>query len=325
MSKVLPIVLGAVLIIGMSANAVIQYNTIKKEKLYSKQLNEENAFLEESLDTETQENTQLTATNSVLRQKIAELRDSMNMLNKEVITLRKKVRKQDKTIKSIQSKLRKIENNYIALRQQISELSHKEQVDRDLILQLEQEKALLRNQLEGLSIEKEQEVLARQETQAELLDKQVSEARFARITNITNNTKVNFQSIKARKKQFGKPISKINPGSDKWRYTTIEFFLEHEDLKLLLDEKFIVKIVNSDTHEILSRIESNPNFPNSQKDSKGSIFKYDGNLVEISYFNNQKKEGKNYEVQISYISDTGEEYQLLDGIQSFIIGGKVRS
>ena len=52
MSKVLPTLLGTMLIIGMSAFSVYQYNTIKKEKQFNQNLQEENIFLEESLELE---------------------------------------------------------------------------------------------------------------------------------------------------------------------------------------------------------------------------------------------------------------------------------
>ena len=84
------------------------------------------------------------------------------------------------------------------------------------------------------------------------------------------------------------------------------------------NENFIVKIVNSDTQEILSYIESNPNFPESDKDSKGVNFQYDGNLIEIAYYNNQPKEGKNYEAQLFYIDENGKEYLLRHGIKQII-------
>ena len=106
------------------------------------------------------------------------------------------------------------------------------------------------------------------------------------------------------------------------KYTVVEFFLEHEDLKLLLDEQFLVKIVNSKSGDVLSYIESNPNFPDSEIDSKGVEFKFDGNMLEISYFNNQKKSGDNYEIQIFYLSN-GEEYLLLEGSKPFLKDRKV--
>ncbi len=323
MSKVLPILFGTVLIIGMSAFSAYQFNTIKKEKLTNKNLQKENQFLEESLELETQQNIILADDNLILRDKLKEVRDSLVQLKSELAYLKKKVRKQNKTIKTIKSQLKKVEKDYVALRKHIAELSRKDEVDKNLIMKLESEKAELRQQIQNLNIVREQQIVAHQATEAELLDRQVSEARFKRITDIVNNTRINFQNIFAKKKRYGRPLAKIKKHNSKWRYTIIEFHLVHNDLKMLLDETFKVKIVDSDTHEILSYIESNPNFPNSNIDTKGVTFKYDGNLVEIAYYNNQNRTGKNYEVQIFYVTDDGEEYLLQDGTKPFIIGGKV--
>ncbi|MFT7605623.1 MAG: hypothetical protein ACI8VT_003220, partial [Saprospiraceae bacterium] len=174
-----------------------------------------------------------------------------------------------------------------------------------------------RQEISSLAVQKEQEIVSRQETEAELLDRQISEARFKRITDLVNNTKVKFNKITLSTERFGKAITKIKKENSKWKYTVVEFFLEHEDLKLLLDEQFIVKIVNTNNGEILSYIESNPNFPDSEIDSKGVEFKFDGNMLEISYFNNQEKNADNYEVQVFYLSH-GEEYLLLNGTKPFI-------
>ena len=279
--------------------------------------------MEESLETETQQNILLTDDNIILRDKLKEVRDSIVQLKSELVYLKKKVKKQNKTIKEIKSQLKKVEKDYVALRKHIAELARKDEVDKNLINQLEAEKAELRKQIEKLNVVREQEVIAHQATEKELLDRQVSEARFKRIRDIVNNTKVNFQNIFAKKKRYGRPLGKIKRQNSKWRYTVIEFFLVHDDLKLLLDETFVVKVVDSDTHEILSYIESNPNFPNSDIDTKGVKFKYDGNLVEIVYYNNQNRTGKNYEIQIFYVTDDGEEYMLENGNKPFIVGGKV--
>ena len=323
MSKVLPTLLGTVLIISMSAFSVYQYSTIKTQKLTNKNLTEENSFLEETLEIETQQNILLTDDNLILRDKLKEVRDSLVQLRSELSYLKKKIKKQNKTIKSIKSQLRQVEKDYVALRKHIAELSRKDELDNNLIVKLEVEKAELRKRIANLNVVREQEIITHRATEAELLDRQVNEARFKRITDIVNNTRINFQNIFAKKKRYGRPLGKIKKENSKWRYTIIEFYMVHNDLSLLLDETFIVKIVNSDTHEILSYIESNPNFPDSDIDTKGIKFKYDGNLVEIAYYNNQDRIGKNYEVQIFYVTDDGEEYLLQNGEKPFIIGGKV--
>lgn len=322
MTKFAPMLIGTLLIVGMTGFSVYQTSTIKEQSKLIRDQSSEMNYLEESLENEMEENETLVSDNTILRDKIVILRDSIFDLKSQVVTLKKKVRKQDKTIKSIRSKMRDLESQYTALKSQIVEQTRQDEADRSLLAQLEAEKTALRRQIADLSLEKDQEVLARQETEAELLDRQVNEARFKRITNIVNNTKVKFEAISARTKRFGRSINRIKKKNSKWRYTVIQFSLEHPDLNLLLDEKFVVKVVNQDTHEVLSYIESNPNFPESSIDSKGVEFKYNGQMVEISYYNNGDKKGKNYEVQIFFVSDAGEEYLLLEGAKNFITNRK---
>jgi len=322
MSKLVPAILVTLLITGMSIFSLFQSSKIQNQGSTINEQGKEIDFLEVSLKTEEEENSILVADNMLLRETLFILRDSVALLESKILSLKSTIRKQNKTIKSIKAKLKDIENQYESIKIEIAQLVRKDEVDKNLIASLEADKADLRQELAQLSIQKEQEVVSRQETEAELLDRQVSEARFKRITSLVNNTRVKFNKVSLSKKRFGKSIGKIKKENSKWKYTVIEFFLEHDDLKLLLDEQFLVKVVNSDTGEVLSYIESNPNFPDSEIDSKGVKFKFDGNMIELSYFNNQQKTGDNYEVQIFYLSE-GEEYLLLNGAKPFIKDRKV--
>jgi peptidoglycan hydrolase CwlO-like protein len=315
MTKFLPAALATLIITGMSIFTAVQFNTIDEQGVTIVEQVEEIQELELSLANELEMNDQL-------RSELVLLRDSIALLKNVIKDLEHTIRKQNKTIKTIKAKLKDIENQYTALKMEIANLARKDEVDKELIASLEADKAELRNEIVSLNQQKDQEITARTETEAELLDRQVSEARFKRITNLVNNTKVRFNRIALTKKRFGKPINKIKDNNTKWKYTEMEFYLEHNDLKLLLDEQFLVKIINADTGEALSYIENNPNFPDSEIDSKGIAFRYDGNMIELSYYNNQDKTGNNYEVQIYYISN-GEEYLLLDGAVPFIQDRKV--
>ncbi len=322
MTKTLPAILVTLLITGMSIFSVYQSKTISvKEEKIVEQVKEID-FLEVSLSNEEEASAVLLSDNIILRETIDLLRDSVITLNSKIKNLKGIIRKKNKTIKSISAKLKDIENQYSAIKLEIADLVRKDQIDKNLINSLEADKAELRKELANLVIKKEKEMDSKKESEAELLDRQVNQARLKRITNLVNNTKVNFNKITLSKKRFGKPISKIKKENSKWKYTVIEFFLEHEDLKLLLDEQFLVKIINSDTGAVLSYIESNPNFPDSEIDSKGVNFKFDGNMLEISYYNNQQKSGQNYEIQIFYLSE-GEEYLLLNGSMPFLQNRKV--
>ncbi len=323
MTKVLPIAIGVLALIGMASFSVYQTSTIKEQNNTIRVQTEEMKFLEESLQTEMGENELLLSDNTLLRQKIEELQDSIAQLQLVIGTLEGKVKKQTKTICKLRSKIKQLENEYDGLKARIAQEARQENADRELIAQLEAEKAEMRREMANLNQEKNEAAKERKASKKELLDRQVSEARFRRITSIVNNTRIVFEKISLHSKRFGRSITRLKKKNSKWRYTTIEFRLDHQDLKLLLDEKFIVKIVDRDNGKVMSYIESNPNFPDSSIDSKGVNFKYDGNLVEISYYNNQPKIAKNYEVQVYFVSDEGEEYLLLNGTRPFVKDRKV--
>lgn len=322
MSKTLPAIVGTLLIAGMSIFTFYQLGIIEDQDHTILEQDKEIDFLNVSLKNEVEANGVLLGENIALRDQIDLLSDSIVILQDHIIKLEKTIRGQKKAINSFKSKLRAVEQQYQAIKTEIAELVRKEEVDRTTIANLEADKASLRDEISNLNVKKDEIEQAQIITEAELLDQKVSEARFRRITKLVNETKVRFNKVTLTTKRFGKAIKKIKKENTKWKYTVLEFFLENEDLKLLLDEQFIVKIVDSDSGEVLSYIESNPNFPDSEMDTKGVNFKFDGNMIEVSYYNNQKKAGDNYEVQIFYLSD-GEEYLLLDGAKPFIQNRKV--
>ena len=121
----------------------------------------------------------------------------------------------------------------------------------------------------------------------------------------------------------GKPVTRLISEGKNWKVTDIDFFMNHENNKMLLDEQFLVKIVDMDYQEPLNFVEKNPITPKKINQKPGAPFYFDGNLVEINHINNEPKKGKNFEIQVFYKSDDGEEYLLLDGVKQFIRDGHV--
>ena len=321
--KAIIAMVSAGIFLGISAFSVYQFSLINNKDETIVQQKEEIGMLASNLETEVFENQLLEEKNQKLQLVIQRLRDSIMVLQQEIIVLRSKVVKQQNTIKGIKSRLGDIMQNYAALKNQVSGLTHQEVLDRERINQLEKEKTNLRAKMEFLNRKKAKETVAISKTEKAIMQRRIQEARYLKLSNIIRQTKVNFKKISLRKKDFGRPISKIRKKEKNWRYTVIEFSLENEDHRLLLDENFVLRIVDIDSNQALSYIETNPNFPNSAKDSKGINFQYDGNLVEIAYKNNQLKQGRNYEVQIFYKSDDGKEYLLLEGSKVFVRNRRV--
>lgn len=322
MTRIIAGVLGTACFIGMIAVGVTQNNKIKGQGKTILTQEKEIDFLEENLEATIKENQTLLEENHELENQVIALKAKVNSLKSQIKKLEGKVSKQKKKLWAFESQLKKMQANYEQLKTEIADIHRNGQLDKEKISQLENEKSQIREQMENLQVQKQQISQLQKQTEQELLDRQVSEARYRRIANITNESTVEFVNVIARKKRYNQPVNRIRNGKG-WKYTIVNFKINNPDLPSLLDENFVMKIVDSDTHEVLSYIENNPNFPNSTVDSKGVSFKFDGNLVETVHFNNLQKKGKNYEIQISYIGSKGEEYPLVNGRRPLVVKGKV--
>ncbi len=326
MTRTIPIVLGSILILGLAIFTGIQRGELNDSKVKLKEKSKDIAFLEETLVTEEKDNLLLTEKNQELHQLVVVLRDSIQDLESQLVGLKKNLRSQRRRVKKLTKQLKKYEKDYQQLKTKIKNLAHQDQNAQAKIESLEAEKKQIKASLEQLQILKEEQAKEEKRIAAEILDREASERKFKLIQSIVNNTTIRFSKIRAKKKQFtNKHLTKIRRKGKKWKYTLIDFYLENPSFDELLDQNFVVKIVDSDTKEVLSFVESNPNFPNSDQDSKGVQFKFDGNMIEIAYFNNQEKNGKNYEIRIYYISEAGEEYLLDGGVRPFIKDKKTLS
>ncbi|MFK7807702.1 MAG: hypothetical protein AB8F74_07895 [Saprospiraceae bacterium] len=318
MSRTIAWVSGSFLIMALTVFASYQYSTLNKKEGVIKTQHTEIVRLDDDLFKETQ--LRMAAETKVmdLEGKIIELRDSVALLQDNIVSLKRKVRKQEKTLRALSKKLKSFENDYDILKQEIAALSRKETIDMERIQELELEKETLRNEIATVEIKREREEEKQQKVEASLLEQKMKEERLRQITKIIDNTRVVYQTVSTQKKRFGKTMKKLKRKNTAWAYTVLEFKLIHDEHQLLLDEKFIAKIIDSDTGEVLSYIENNPNFPDSDKDAKGIKFKFDGNLIELAHYNNQEKTGENYEVQLFYIDSEGQEHMLRGGKKQFL-------
>jgi len=308
---------------ALTVYASYQYSTINKKDGVIKTQHSQIIRLDDDLFKETQLRMEAEATVMEMGITISQLRDSVAMLQENIAGLKRRVRKQDKTLSALSKKLKNFENDYDILKQEITALSRKEAIDQERIQALELEKEDIRNAMATVEIKREREIVEQTKTQKALLEQKLKEERFRKITRIIDNTRVIYKKVSTQKKRFGKTMKRLKKKNTSWAYTVLEFQLVHDENQVLLDENFIAKIVDSDSGEILSYIENNPNFPDSDKNTKGLKFKFDGNLIELAHYNNQEKTGKNYEVQLFYIDSEGQEHLLRGGIKQFLKGRKL--
>ncbi|HHH49638.1 MAG TPA: DUF255 domain-containing protein [Saprospiraceae bacterium] len=114
---------------------------------------------------------------------------------------------------------------------------------------------------------------------------------------------VEIVDVSLLKNRKGKTISKLKPNGRNWNYTSVQFHLESDLVHQIQGEELLVKIVNTDTKELLSQVTLS-NFATSNK-------------VEIAH-PWQKHLAKNYSVQIFLKKADGTLSQLKKGDKSII-------
>ena len=323
MTKSLTIIISLVLLVSLGVFSAIQVKKLNNTKTHLSEQLKNIDTLESSLANEQDDKTMLTQLNSDLQDENQVLRDSIIELHQIIDGLRRKVQQQDALIAELQGKVNYLESQYESKKKEIAVLSRKDKVDEGTIAAIESEKAVIKDQLDNLKSEQKDVMTIKLETENVIQDKLESEDRFRKIVDVVNNTRIKFQEIEIKMDPTGRPVTRLITDGKNWKHTTINFFMNHQDSKVLLDEQFLVKIIDMDFQEEVILIESNPMAEEKVDEKIGAPFYYDGNLVEINYNNSKPKRGKNFEVQVYYKCDDGEEYLLLDGVKQFIRDGNV--
>lgn len=323
MTKTLTIAISSVLLVSLGIFSFIQVKKLNSTKTNLTQQLKNIEELEQTLNDESAEKSLLSQMNIDLEDENQMLRDSIEKLHKVIAKLRRKVKAQDATISELKEKLEYLENQYDSKKKEIAILSRKETVDTEAITHLEEEKAVIKDQISDLQMQESVASNTKMIAEKEIQDKIESEQRFRKIVDVVNNTRIKFQDIQIKMDPTGHAVTRLISEGKNWKHTAIEFFMNHSDNKILLDEQFLVKIIDMDFQEELPFLAQNPMTPKNDTVTTGAPFYFDGNLVEIYHNNDFPKKGKNFEVQVYYKCDDGEEYLLLDGVKQFIEDGNV--
>jgi len=324
MTKYFNFALGATAIIGLSFFSIQQINTIsKKNRLLVRQ----DLYITELKTTGSEDNyiiSDLRSENEILREQINMLKDSIDFLNDKIFTLKKSSARKNHVIQDVKAQLALYQARHDQLELEMKEQLQADNLDQTQLDQLDQlasEKTNLLSQVAALKLQQITYEEEKNETDLLLHARVSEEAQYQRTSKVINNTQVKFIKLSPRNKRFGKTLKKIKK---RWNYTVVEFQLINEDLRLLLQSNFVVKIVNSDTQEIIvANDKGDKNTATESIEEGGTTFNYSGNTVEMIYYNHQPKTAENYEIQIFYLDETGKEYLLRHGIKMFVKNGKV--
>jgi len=326
MTRNLIIALGSCAIVGLSFFSIQQVGSlVKKNELLVRQ----DQYISE-LKTVSKEDDSviidLRSENEILKEQIHFLRDSIEHLNNTIAKLRRYSHRQTRAIADVKAQLQLYQARHEQLELEMNETRvanlPNNQKNTIKITQLETEKSELLEQVRELEAQKMSYEVLRAENEMELLYQQSAEANYQRINNIMNNTQVQFNSITIQQKANSKSLKKIRK---KWNFTKIDFQLISDDMRLLMAQKFIIKVVDTDSQEILKTIAQGEGGEEAYEEftMNGAVISFDGSKVNISYYNNHPKTGQNYEVQVFYLDNSGKEYLLRHGIKQFIKNGKV--
>lgn len=264
----------------------------------------DNARLKNKVKVLKGRNEELILENGRLTRQNSMLRDSVKSLNTKVKQLNKKIQEQASIIAVNEAKMKKLQEQSNDLVERVAMLRDDRNADKQIIVDLDKKRQALDKEIGELFVENE-----KLETQAldgtkELakLTKQYDDKE--RILEIVESVKVNFKSIYPKRDE-----SRRAKNVKQWKLTLIEMELMTEDLGLINEETFIVKILDKDSGKIMPPREAS----GSSNDTQGETFVFKGNPVpNISYSNYQEKTGKNYILQVFYVKD-GKNYPLKNG------------
>ena len=305
----------ALLILGIGVISVTQGNRIYEHKQVLAAKDVEIAELNLSLDEEFEKVSQLNEMNEVYK-------DSIIILNRMIYNLEQQLEKKDKVIAGLKEKLKKQKIEYFDLKDKIAILYRQSKLDKTTLKKLEKEKAKLKKDMEAAEKQKQEQFAAKAISQKTIEGYQKHVNSMSTVTDIVANTRVSFKEVTGRKFKSGRKITRMRKNMSGWQFTDFKFSLENPNHRTLLDRSFALKIYDTEHNVPLAYIEQNPQFPNSSE--RGIPFQFDGNTIELTFCNMQKKLSENYEVRIVLLHN-GEEIPLDNGVLPIVKNGKFKN
>lgn len=305
----------ALVILGTGAILITQGNRIHEHKQVLAAKDVEIAELNLSLDEEFEKVSQLNELNEVYK-------DSIIILNRKIYSLELELKEKDKIIAELKGKLKKQKVEYYDLKDKIAILYRKSKLDKAALKKLEKEKEKLKKEMQAVEKRTQDQYAAKSISQKTIEGYQRHINSMSTVNDIVSNTRVNFKEISGRKFKSGRKINRMRKNMSGWQYTDFKFSLENPNHRTLLDRSFALKIYDTEHNVPLAYIEQNPKFPNSSE--RGIPFQFDGNTVELTFCNMQKKLSENYEVRIVLLHN-GEEIPLDNGVLTIVKNGKFRN
>jgi len=268
-------------------------DSLEQEQSFSKILKKQ----VKKLKTRT---TELELENDRLYRHNKKLATEVKGLKKEVKALSKKLGEQMVLVEYNDAQMKNLRKQSDELLNRVASMRQEKGADKELIKELDNERSNLDKKVGDFFMKNdsiERKVL---EINKKLVSINKDRDEKEKTLQIVEMVNVAFDGIEL-KRDNNKRARRLRH----WKSTLIKLSLNAPNIESLRGEKFIVKLIDKDSGKVLP-----PREVSGKNDTQGEIFVFNGNPVPpIRYSNYQKKEGKNYMIQVFYVNN-GKEFPL---------------
>lgn len=301
----LPGIFAVVVILSMMAFVGIQSDKIEELEYY---LDETTIDLEATTSQLDVTEIQLGEANDT----IVDLRRKIVRLNGVISDMDKEISEYKESLKNLRARISKLKSKVESYSGEITSLQQEKNANWQKINDLLREKEQAENEIASLRIKEETIEEVKQEVELEAAIKVEKNKELNELRRMLTSTIVNFQKVNVLKKEDGSPMKKVKRNNKNWNYTHLQFSLDNANPEILSKYQYVVKILDLDTGMTMPHNENNQQFPDGPNNTDGYVLDYDGNLADILYFNNTKRESQNYEVRV-YVRLNGNDLPLTKG------------
>lgn len=315
MSSAFKTLIGSTAVIGLVTIASFQQNNISSyEQIVGIQ---DQTIFEQKITIEDQatEIAGLMETNAYLEIEIDLIRDSLSIALNDVELISQKLEKSQNSLNAVKEELTVRQKELSFLKSKIKKGS------RSKTKEYRQEIAMLEQQVEQLTDMLNKTNQTVQEDKVEYDRKSEVAYKMTALKAIMDQSHIEYRGIELKESRDGDNISKLRKNGSNWKYTIVNLDIQNALPDLLLDGTFELRIVDMDTGEAVSYLESNMVYPNID-DSKGIQFSYPGHAQQVVFINTQQKKGSSYELKMYYLED-GQSYYVNNSSRPIIFDKQV--
>ncbi|GEM_PF-6105004 len=303
------VITGLVTITAFQQSEINDFNTVL-EHLRHKVAEQNDIIVEQE-----QELDELRTRNTNLVIQLDLVRDSLRAVKHDLAIAKRKYQRSQKSLAAVKKELDVRQKELAFVKESLKKLQ-KAKSNSKREQELKKQVAALQKQVEQLQYLKEQSQEQVETRLEEVRQEDDLANKLRQIRLVLEGTKTEYKAISLRTERDGDDITSLKHNGRNWKYTVVNLDLQNAVPGVLVGQQFELRIVDSDTGEPLSFIESNPIYPDAD-DNIGLRFTYPGHPQELVFINTEPKDGENYEIKLFYVLD-GQTYYVNNSTRQII-------